>query len=147
MRDGFPRPIGLYGTCRHARKRGYMIGMAENQKKLFITDDGRDMTVTFYLVATLFLLGGFCNGMIDVMDKHFQDQLHLSKSQSAWVQFAHYLGYFLMALPAGALARRMGYKGAIITGLLLVAAGGFWFVPATAISRWTPSAREGAYSL
>ena len=37
--------------------------------------------------------------MIDVMDKHFQEELHLSLAQSAWVQFAHYLGYFLMALP------------------------------------------------
>ena len=52
------------------------------------------------LFVSLPLLG-FCNGMIDVMDKHFQEELHLSLSQSAWVQFAHYLGYFLMALPAG----------------------------------------------
>jgi FHS family L-fucose permease-like MFS transporter len=85
-------------------------------------------------VASLFLLWGFCNGMIDVMDKHFQDKLHLSKAQSAWVQFAHYLGYFLMAIPAGILARRIGYKGAIIAGLVCVAFGGSWFVPATYIS-------------
>ena len=55
--------------------------------------------------------------MIDVMDKNFQDFLHLSKSQSANVQFAHYLGYFLMALPAGWLARRLSYKSGIIVGL------------------------------
>jgi FHS family L-fucose permease-like MFS transporter len=85
-------------------------------------------------VSTLFLLWGFCNGMIDVMDKHFQDELDLSLAQSAWVQFAHYLGYFLMALPAGWLATRLGYKGGIIAGLLLVAAGGFWFIPATQIA-------------
>ena len=101
---------------------------------LFRTADGINCAVTFALVSSLFFLWAVCNGMIDVMDKHFQDKLHLSKSQSAWVQFAHYLGYFLMALPAGALARRIGYKGAIIAGLLLVSAGGFWFVPATAIS-------------
>jgi FHS family L-fucose permease-like MFS transporter len=72
--------------------------------------------------------------MIDVMDKHFQTELNLSKSQSAWVQFAHYLGYFLMAMPAGWLASRIGYKGGIISGLLMVAVGGFWFVPATHIN-------------
>ena len=72
--------------------------------------------------------------MIDVMDRHFQEELHLNLAQSAWVQFAHYLGYFLMAMPAGWLAVKLGYKGGIIAGLLLVAVGGFWFIPATHIS-------------
>jgi MFS transporter, FHS family, L-fucose permease len=67
------------------------------------------------------------------MDKHFQEELHLNLSQSAWVQFAHYLGYFIMSLPAGWLATRFGYKGGIVFGLLLVAIGGFWFIPATKI--------------
>jgi FHS family L-fucose permease-like MFS transporter len=72
--------------------------------------------------------------MIDVMDKHFQEELSLNKAQSAWVQFAHYLGYCLMAIPAGWLAVKLGYKGGIIAGLLIVAAGGFWFIPATHIN-------------
>ena len=88
------------------------------------------MLFTFALVSSLFLLWGFCNGMIDVMDKHFQEELDLTLAQSAWVQFAHYLGYFLMAMPAGWLATRLGYKGGIIAGLLMVAVGGFWFIPA-----------------
>ena len=68
------------------------------------------------------------------MDKHFQDELHLTLAQSANVQWAHYLGYFLMALPAGWLAIRLGYKGGIIAGLLMVAVGGLWFIPATRIA-------------
>lgn len=103
---------------------------------MFVTADGRNVFVTFALVVSLFALWGFCNGMIDVMDKHFQQELHLSLAQSAWVQFAHYLGYFLMALPAGWLATRLGYKGGIITGLLMVAIGGFWFIPATQIAQF-----------
>ena len=103
---------------------------------LFTSADGKSLAFTFILVSSLFLLWGFCNGMIDVMDKHFQDQLHLSKAQSAWVQFAHYMGYALMALPAGLLTRRFGYKGGIIFGLLLVAVGCFWFIPATHISKF-----------
>jgi FHS family L-fucose permease-like MFS transporter len=102
--------------------------------RMFVLDDGTSVGVTFALVSSLFLVWGFCNGMIDVMDKHFQQELHLSLAQSAWVQFAHYLGYFLMALPAGWLATRLGYKAGIIAGLLIVAAGGLWFIPATKIA-------------
>jgi FHS family L-fucose permease-like MFS transporter len=102
--------------------------------RMFVTDDGQNVVFTFILVVTLFALWGFCNGMIDVMDRHFQEVLHLSLSQSAWVQFAHYLGYFLMAMPAGWLATKLGYKGGIIAGLLIVATGGFWFLAATHIA-------------
>jgi MFS transporter, FHS family, L-fucose permease len=104
------------------------------KRSMFTTEDGRNLAVTFTLVSSLFLLWGFCNGMIDVMDKHFQIELHLTLAQSAWVQFAHYLGYFLMAIPAGWLATKLGYKGGIIAGLLMVAVGGFWFIPATKIA-------------
>ena len=108
--------------------------MNTTKNKMFTSDDGKNLVVTFILVSSLFLLWGFCNGMIDVMDKHFQTELKLTLAQSAWVQFAHYLGYFLMALPAGWLATKLGYKGGIILGLLMVAVGGFWFIPATKIA-------------
>ena len=101
---------------------------------IFNSPEGKSYAITFALVSSLFLLWGFCNGMIDVMDKHFQKELHLTLAQSAWVQFAHYLGYFLMAMPAGWLASKLGYKGGIIAGLLMVAVGGFWFIPATKIA-------------
>jgi len=102
--------------------------------RFFVSTEGQRYTVTFFLVSSLFLLWGFCNGMIDVMDKHFQDELHLTKAQSAWVQTAHYLGYALMALPAALLARAVGYKASIIAGLMLVSIGGFWFIAATHIA-------------
>jgi FHS family L-fucose permease-like MFS transporter len=108
--------------------------MADGRKSIFIAPDGTNLAFTFALVSSLFLLWGFCNGMIDVMDKHFQEELGLTKSQSAWVQFAHYLGYFLMSMPAGWLASKLGYKWGIIAGLLIVAVGGFWFIPATQIA-------------
>jgi FHS family L-fucose permease-like MFS transporter len=74
--------------------------MSANKKSLFVRDDGVNLMYTFILVSSLFLLWGVCNGMIDVMDKHFQEELSLTKSQSAWVQFAHYLGYFLASIPS-----------------------------------------------
>ena len=103
---------------------------------MFRSPDGRNYLGTFALVTTLFFLWAFCNSMIDTMDKHFQDLLHLTRSQSAWVQFAHYLGYFLIALPAGWIAQKLGSRRGIIIGLLLVSLGGFWFIPATHIAQF-----------
>ncbi len=117
--------------------------MNSKKKGMFEMDDGRNLIVTFALVSSLFFLWAVCNGMIDVMDKHFQTELGLSKAQSAWVQFAHYLGYFLMSMPAGLLASRFGYKWGIIAGLLMVAVGGFWFLPAT---HFNALARAGSLS-
>jgi FHS family L-fucose permease-like MFS transporter len=119
-------------------------GTTSTKSTLFVTPDGSNVMFTFALVSSLFLLWGLCNGLIDVMDKHFQDELHLTRAQSAWVQFAHYLGYFLMAIPAGWLATKLGYKKGIIAGLLIVALGGFWFLPATRISWMVQSGRISA---
>jgi FHS family L-fucose permease-like MFS transporter len=105
-------------------------------KSLFRTANGNNHAFLFVLVSSLFLLWGVCNGMIDILNKHFQDSLHINKMQSALVQFANYMGYFFMAIPSGMLAKRFGYKGAIITGLALVAAGAFWFIPATHIGTY-----------
>lgn len=107
--------------------------VSTEQRGVFITEDGKNVGITFALVSSLFLLWGLCNGMIDVMDKHFQDALHLSKGQSAWVQFFHYMGYCFMSLPAGYLAKKLGYKWGIIAGLCIVSAAGFWFLPASHI--------------
>ena len=103
---------------------------------LFRTADGKNLFITFALVTSLFLLWGFCNGMIDILNKHFQDSLHINKEQSGLVQFANYLGYFLMAIPAGLIAKKFGYKGGILFGLSLIAAGAFWFIPATSIGAY-----------
>jgi fucose permease len=102
----------------------------------FRTADGNNYAFIFLLVSSLFLLWGVCNGMIDVLNKHFQDSLHITKAQSAFVQFANYMGYFFMAIPSGLLAIRFGYKGAIIIGLTFVALGALWFIPATHIGTY-----------
>jgi FHS family L-fucose permease-like MFS transporter len=104
---------------------------------MFRGENGRSYLLTFLLVCSLFLLWGLCNGMIDVLNKHFQNSLHVSKAQSALVQFSNYMGYFLMALPSGMLARRFGYKGGIMVGLALIALGAFWFIPATRIGTFS----------
>lgn len=93
--------------------------------------NGKNYAITFALVSTLFFLWGFCNGMIDVLNKHFQNSLHVSIAESFFVQFANFMGYFFMAIPSGLLAKRFGYKGGILIGLALIACGAFFFIPAT----------------
>jgi FHS family L-fucose permease-like MFS transporter len=100
---------------------------------LFRGEKGESYAVTFALVSVLFLLWGFCNGMLDTLDKHFQNTFHITKGTSALVPCATYFGYAVMAIPAGFLSRRFGYKFGILTGLALVAFGAFWFIPATHI--------------
>ena len=111
-------------------------GTSSQRVGLFRDAGGKNLFVVFALVTSLFLLWGFCNGMIDILNKHFQDSLHINKEQSGLVQFANYLAYFLMAIPAGLVARRFGYKGGIIVGLVLIASGAFWFIPATNIGEY-----------
>jgi len=101
--------------------------------RMFTTPDGKNYRFTFMLVCTLFLLWGLCNGMIDVLNKHFQNSLGISKAQSAFVQAAWYGAYFIMALPSGWVARRFGYKKGIITGLSIVIIGSLLFIPVTRI--------------
>src|SRR5579862_4393761 len=103
---------------------------------LFRTADGKNFAVVFVLITSLFLLWGFCNGMIDILNKHFQDALRINKEESGLVQAANYLAYFLMAIPAGLIAKKLGYKGGILVGLSLIATGAFWFIPATRIGTY-----------
>jgi FHS family L-fucose permease-like MFS transporter len=113
---------------------------------MFRTADGRSYAIPFMLVCTLFFLWGFTNGMLDVLNKQFQNSLGLSKSQSGLVQSANFIAYFFMALPAGLLAKRYGYKGGIVLGLILVACGAFWFMPATKIGTF-PAFLAGIFIL
>jgi MFS transporter, FHS family, L-fucose permease len=99
--------------------------------RLFRGQKGESYAVTFALVSVLFLLWGFCNGMLDTLDKQFQNSFRITKGTSALVTFATFFGYAVMAIPAGILTRRYGYKFGILTGLALVALGAFWFIPAT----------------
>jgi|WetSurMetagenome_2_1015567.scaffolds.fasta_scaffold40247_1 MFS transporter, FHS family, L-fucose permease len=85
----------------------------------------------FILVTSLFFLWGVAHGMLDTLNKHFQDMLHMSKAQSGLIQFSVYTAYFGMALPAGYFMRRFGYRRGIIFGLSLFASGAFLIAATT----------------
>lgn len=89
----------------------------------------RSYVFPLVLVTSLFFLWGLAYGLLDVLNKHFQDALNITKSRSTLLQAAYFGAYFLVALPAGIFMNRFGYKGGIILGLLLYAAGAFLFFP------------------
>lgn len=84
---------------------------------------------SFALVASLFFFWGFAHSILDILNKHFQDALVISKWRSALVQAMVYGGYFIMALPAGAIIRKWGYKVGVIMGLMLYGIGALLFIP------------------
>jgi FHS family L-fucose permease-like MFS transporter len=83
----------------------------------------RENLYPFILITILFFLWGVAHGMLDTLNKHFQDILELSKAKSGMIQFSVYLAYFGMALPAGYFMKKFGYKSGIILGLSLFASG------------------------
>lgn len=98
-----------------------------NKKQASLTE--RRHLLPFVLITTLFFLWGFARAILDVLNKHFQNELHISISQSALIQVTTYLGYFIMAIPAGLFINRFGYRRGVAFGLALFALGAFLFVP------------------
>ncbi len=93
------------------------------------TKNGADYLVSFILVTSLFFLWGFAHSILDVLNKHFQDVLVISKARSGLVQVMVYGGYFLMALPAGWIIRKWSYRTGVVVGLLLYGIGALMFIP------------------
>lgn len=103
--------------------------MQKQKHSLFTTLEGKDYFWPFVLVTSLFFLWGFAHSILDVLNKHFQETMHIGKTESALVQAVVYGGYFLMALPAGQIIKRFGYRMGVITGLLLYGIGALLFIP------------------
>jgi MFS transporter, FHS family, L-fucose permease len=86
--------------------------------------------VPFVLVTVLFFLWGIPNNLNDVLIRHFMKSFAITRFQAGLIQSAFYMGYFLLAMPAAFLMRRVGYKPGFVIGLLLFGAGAFLFWPA-----------------
>ncbi|WP_295230715.1 sugar MFS transporter [uncultured Chryseobacterium sp.] len=86
--------------------------------------------VVLAFVTSLFFFWAIALTMGDVLNKHFQNVLHISKSKSGLVQLSIFGAYALMGIPAGYFMKRFGYKMGVILGLILFAGGCFLFVPA-----------------
>jgi FHS family L-fucose permease-like MFS transporter len=105
------------------------------QQKAAFTE--KKFILTFIFVTSLFLMWGLLHSMSDVLNKHFQNVLNLSKSQSGLIQFSVFGAYFIMSIPAGYFLKKFGYKPGVILGLVLFASGLFLFVPAANAASFT----------
>lgn len=104
--------------------------MANTKLGLFRTADEKNYLWPFVLVTSLFFLWGLAHSILDVLNKHFQETMDgVGKTESALVQAVMYGGYFVMALPAGQIIKRYGYRAGVITGLLLYGIGALLFIP------------------
>jgi MFS transporter, FHS family, L-fucose permease len=112
--------------------------LKKRRESLVAGPNGTSYLFPFIMVTSLFLMWGFAHGLLDVLNKHFQNILLLSKAQSGFIQFSLYIGYFAMAIPAGLIMKRFGYKRGIVFGLSLFSLGAFLFYPATKLGSFIP---------
>jgi FHS family L-fucose permease-like MFS transporter len=91
-------------------------------------------TLPLILVTSLFFLWGLAYGLLDVLNKHFQETLNITRQRSTLLQAAYFGAYFLIALPAGIFMQKMGYKKGIMAGLLLYATGALLFYPSASMA-------------
>lgn len=89
--------------------------------KAKLTD--RQYVVPFVLITTLFFLWGFSRAILDVLNKHFQNSMDISITQSSLIQVTTYVSYFLLAIPAGLYINRWGYRKGVVLGLSLFGVG------------------------
>jgi FHS family L-fucose permease-like MFS transporter len=94
------------------------------------SSSGNSYGLAMALVTSLFFLWGLANSLNGTLIKHFQTALNLNRGQAGFVDSAFYIGYFLMAVPAGMFMAKRGFKKGILAGLLLYALGGLLFYPA-----------------
>jgi FHS family L-fucose permease-like MFS transporter len=91
---------------------------------------------SFALITSLFFLWGVPNSLNDVLIRQFMKSFAITRFEAGLVQSAFYLGYFVLALPAGILMKRHGYKAGFLTGLCLFASGCFLFLPAANFEKY-----------
>lgn len=108
------------------------------KQSILSSPNGKTFLLPFLLISSLYLLWGCAHGMLDVLNRHFQGCFDMNKAQSGFVQFSTYIAYFIMAIPAGQILKKLGYKKGIFVGLMMFALGALAFVPAAFANSPTP---------
>ncbi|KAH8685023.1 major facilitator superfamily domain-containing protein [Ilyonectria robusta] len=91
---------------------------------------GRALIFPLSLIISLFFLWGFSYGLLDVLNKHFQTVLGISRLESTGLQVMYFGGGYLLYSPIAAeVLKRRGYKQTILMGLSLYSLGAILFWP------------------
>jgi FHS family L-fucose permease-like MFS transporter len=96
----------------------------------------KEYLIPFILVTALFLFWGIPGNMNDILIKQFMKSFELNRLQAGLIQSAYYMGYFVLAIPAGLLMRRFGYKTGLVVGLALFGLGALLFWPAAVVGKF-----------
>lgn len=104
-------------------------GAISGQQFNTVSTSGKSYIVPIILITSLFFLWGFAYGLLDVLNKHFQDVLGVTRLQSTLLQVAYFGAYFIMPAPMAVFIKRFGYKGGVLMGLALYVVGALLFYP------------------
>ncbi|MFC4594540.1 sugar MFS transporter [Sphingobium tyrosinilyticum] len=104
-----------------------MATQAEAHRESDAERQGIKLALAFAI--SCFVIWGLAYGLLDVLNKHFQETLHVGKAESSLLQMAYFGAYLIMSVPAGMLMKRAGYKAGLVSGLVITALGAFLFIP------------------
>ena len=107
-----------------------------DKKAAMFRFEGHNYLMPFLLISSLFFMWGFAHGILEVLNPHFQESFSISKTMSSLTQAAVYGAYFLMALPAGWIIQKWGYRIGVITGLVLFGIGALMFIPGSQLNNF-----------
>src|SRR3954465_727172 len=111
------------------KKHMALITQTEVRKDVSSTDS-KKWLFPFILVTSLFFFWGFVHNLDPILIPHLRKAFNLTDLQSSLIDSSVFIAYFVMALPAGFIMRKYGYKSGILIGLLLFGFGSILFVPA-----------------
>ena len=86
--------------------------------------------MVIFVVTALFLFWGVPINLNDILIKQFMKSFEITRFKAGLIQSAFFMAYFVLAVPAALVMRRLGYKTGLVIGLLLYSAGTFLFWPA-----------------
>ena len=117
----------MQGKCLPCYFIIYIYGIKSNSDCSNMAKNNR---FAFVLVTSLFFFWGFVHNLDPVLIPHLRRAFSLTTFEASLVDFSIFIAYFLMAIPAGLIVKKYGYKVGILTGLCFFALGCFLFIPA-----------------